>query len=139
MNMFKKDIHKTPEAYIKAQDPDRAKDLQQIHDLIREVAPELEPFMISGMIGYGKMHYKYPSGREGDWFKIGLASQKNYISIYVCAIDHKIGKYLAEIYAEDLKPASVGKSCIRYKKAADIKWPALKKIIKEAIHTPFTL
>ncbi|MGH2765587.1 MAG: hypothetical protein ACRDKA_06720 [Actinomycetota bacterium] len=38
--------------------------------------PEFEPYLESGMIGYGRFHYRYPCGREGDWFRVGLASRK---------------------------------------------------------------
>ena len=75
----------TPEEYIAALDEPRKSEIQRIHDLIRETVPDLEPHIRSKMIGYGTYHYKYASGREGDWFKIGLASNKNYISIFMPA------------------------------------------------------
>ncbi len=36
----------------------------------------------SKLIGFGIYHYKYESGREGNWFLKGFSSNKNYISIY---------------------------------------------------------
>ncbi len=81
------------------------------------------------MIGYGKYHYRYASGREGDWSVIALASQKNYISVYVCASDGKA--YVVERRARELPKASVGKSCIRFKRIADIDLETLGSIIRE--------
>jgi hypothetical protein len=48
------------------------------------------------MLAYGRWHYEYATGREGDWFRIGMASNKNYISLYISAGD-KCG-YIAEQY-----------------------------------------
>lgn len=128
MNMFKENTSVSPEEFIKKLEEPRRSEIQQIHYFILKTVPKLKPFMISGMIGYGKMHYKTKSGREGDWFTIGLASNKNYISIHACAV--KDGKYIAEIHKDDLGKASVGKSCIRYKKFEDIPWKELANILK---------
>jgi hypothetical protein len=89
--------------------------------------------MQSGMIGYGKEHYKTKSGREGDWFIIGLASNKNYISVYCCAAYD--GKYVAEHNKEKLAKASIGKSCIRYKKFEDIDFDALGDVLTTGAKT----
>jgi hypothetical protein len=86
---------------------------------------------MSGMIGYGHYHYKYASGREGDWMVIALASQKNYISVYACANDGE--KYIPEQYKKQLPKASIGKSCIRFKKIEDIDLNILKEIILKSI------
>lgn len=77
---------------------------------------------------------KSKSGREGDWPVISLASQKNYISVYVCSV--KDGKYLAEAYSEKLGKVSTGKSCIRFKKIDDIKLDVLKELLEKAAKDP---
>lgn len=85
------------------------------------------------MIGYGTYHYVYASGREGDWMKVALAQQKNYISVYVCASDGT--QYIPEKHKADFPKASIGKSCIRFKKVEDIDLEKLKKVILEGIET----
>ena len=130
MNMFKPTAAKTPEEYIAMIDEPRRSEIQKLDKLIRETVPELKPFIIAGMIGYGTFHYKSKSGREGDWSIVGLASQKNYISLYICASDGK--QYIAEKYKEQFPKADIGKSCIRIKKAADVDEKVLKKVLKEA-------
>jgi uncharacterized protein YdhG (YjbR/CyaY superfamily) len=135
MNMFKPNTSKSPEEYIsKIEDPSRKEEIQKLHALIRRAVPDLKPFMIVGMIGYGLFHYKSPSGREGDWYIIGLASNKNYISVYVCASDGK--QYTAEKYKKELAPADIGRSCIRFKKTSDIDLKILEKVIKEGAKSP---
>jgi hypothetical protein len=71
----------SPDEYIAGLDEPRRGQIARLHELIRRVVPELEPHMQSGMIGYGTYHYKYASGSEGDWFVVGLASNKRYISL----------------------------------------------------------
>ena len=130
MNMFKSTSAMTPEEYIAAIAEPRREDIQKIHELIQKTVPSLTPHILSGMIGYGTYHYRYASGKEGDWSLICLASQKNYISIYICSMQN--GTYLAEGYKDKLPKASIGKSCIRFKTLEDIDPSLLTEIIKKA-------
>lgn len=131
MNMFKTTAARTPEEYIAMIEEPRKSQIQLLHDLIRNTIPEQKPYIISGMIGYGSFHYKSKSGREGDWCIVALASQKNYISIYVCASDGK--QYVAENYKDAFPKADIGKSCIRIKNPEDIDLELLKKVIREGV------
>jgi uncharacterized protein YdhG (YjbR/CyaY superfamily) len=130
MNMFKPTAATTPAEYIAALPEPRRHDVETIHKLIQKTLPELKPLIRSGMIGYGTYHYRYESGREGDWSLVMLASQKNYISLYICAVEN--GKYIAEEYKDKLPEANIGKSCIRFKSAADIDLSILTEIMKRA-------
>jgi hypothetical protein len=113
---------------------DRAGDLKALDKLIRKSAPNLTPFFMDmgtmTRLGYGKYHYKYASGREGDFCTVGLASQKRYISLYVCVV--KGGKYLAEIYGKRLGKANCGKACIRFKKVDDLDLDVVAELLAEA-------
>jgi hypothetical protein len=132
--MFQDTGAKTPDEYISKLDEPRRTEVQKIHDFIRKVVPELDPFMISGMIGYGKYHYKSPSGREGDWAIIALSSRVNYISIYACAVEGD--QYVAEKYKSKIPHADIGKSCIRYKKFENIDWDGLEAVLQAAAKAP---
>lgn len=87
MNMFKPHAATTPEEYIASLEGPRRAEVQQLYDMIRAISPPLKPYMIAGLIGFGTYHYKYASGREGDWCIIGLSSRKNYISVLVMKTD----------------------------------------------------
>jgi hypothetical protein len=121
---------RTPEAYLDAVDEGRRSDVRRVYDFIRKAVPKLEPFMLNGFLGFGPMRYKYASGREGDWFKVGLAANKQNLAIYVCAADEE--GYLAERYAKQLGTCSCGKSCIRFKKFDDLDHKVLKDVLKQA-------
>jgi len=120
---------KTHEQYIAEVEDTRRADIQRLHDLIREVAPELEPTMEFGMMGYGKYHYKYASGREGDWMKLGIANNKQYISLYCCSADER--GYVAERYRDRLPKANIGKSCVRFKRLTELDEETLRELIRE--------
>jgi hypothetical protein len=120
----------TPEEYIAALDEPRRGEIQLMHDLVRATLPALEPHIRSGMLGYGEYHYRYDSGREGDWFVVGLASNKRYVSLYVLATDDS--GYVAERYADRLPRARIGKSCVRFRRTADLDLDVVRELLAEA-------
>lgn len=127
--MFKTTDAATPQEYIEALEEPRRSDIRRLHELILRTAPQLEPHIQSGMLAYGTYHYRYASGRERDWFPIGLASQKRYISLYVTATAD--GRYLAETYRERLPKADIGRSCVRIKRLTDVDQQVLESLIRE--------
>ena len=130
MNMFKPTEAKNPDEYIEQIAEPRKSEIVALDKMIRKLAPELDRMMYHSVIGYGSAHYRSKSGREGVWFKVGLASQKNYISVYLCALED--GEYIAEKNKDKFPKASIGKSCIRFKKVEDIDLEVLVKLIKQA-------
>ncbi len=83
-----------------------------------------------GIRAFGHWHYKYSSGREGDWFHVRLASNKQYISLYVCPSNERGN--IADQYRAKLPKASIGKSCIRFKKLADVDLEVIAAMIRDA-------
>lgn len=134
MNMFRKTKAKTVASYLAAVPAERKEALRFLHDFIRKAVPSLKPHFAYNMLGYGAFPYTNYKGEKGSWPVVALANQKNYISVYVCAV--KNGKYLAELHAKELGKVSVGRSCIRFKKLTDVNLPALKKVIREAAKRP---
>lgn len=120
----------TPKQYLAKLEEPRKTDLTRLDRLIRKTVPELKPFVQAGMLAYGPTHLKYPSGREVDGFKIGLASNARYISLYVMAT-HGRG-YVAERYRDRLPKAKIGKSCVTFKQLDDLDPKALAALLKEA-------
>ena len=119
------------EEYIAALEEPRRTDVRRLHELVRETLPHLEPSVASGMIGYGSYHYRYASGREGDTAVVGLASRKQYISLYVnCA--HDGDRYVAEDYADRLPKADIGRACVRFKRTDDVDLAVLRELLAEA-------
>lgn len=125
---------RTPAEYIAALDEPRRSDVARLDSLIRATAPALKPFVLSGMLAYGPIRYRYASGREGDWFRVGLASNKRYISLYACSADGD--GYVADRFRERLPKADIGKSCVRFKRLADLDEAALVELIAACESAP---
>jgi hypothetical protein len=125
----------TPEEYLDALEEPRKSEVERIHRLIRETVPELEPHIRNGILGYGPYRYRYASGREGDWFKVGLASNKNSISLYICGVIN--GQYVAESYRSKLPKADIGKSCIRFKRFDDLDIEVIREMLLKTAAADF--
>jgi uncharacterized protein YdhG (YjbR/CyaY superfamily) len=134
MNMFKPTKAKSVQEYLRALPADRREPIEFLHALIQKTSPKLKPHFAYNMLGYGSFRYQNYKKEIIDWPVVALASQKRYMSLYVCALAD--GEYLAEKYQHELGNVSVGKSCIRFKKLSDLNLTALKKVIKLAARSP---
>ena len=127
----------TPDQYLASLPDDRRATMLELHAAIRKAVPKLAAEIMMGMgsplIGYGKYRYKSSSGREGDWFLIGLCAGKSYYSLHICASDK--GGYLVEQNAAKLGKVKTGRSCINFKKLEDLKLGAAMALVKKAVKT----
>ena len=123
----------TPEAFIESLAEPRRSQVRELHEVIRKTAPDLEPHMLSGMLAYGTYRYRYPSGREGEWCRIGLASNKATISLHVLAADESGS--LAEAYKDRLPKADIGRSCVRFKDLDHVDMGVLRELIRKGSKT----
>jgi len=124
--------------FLAALPADRRDTMTAVHKAIRKAAPKLAPAVMSGMgpspiIGYGKYRFRSASGREGEWFLIGLAAGKGYYSLHICA-SGKDG-YLVERHAAKLGKVKTGRSCINFKKLGDLNLGAAMGLVKLAEKT----
>jgi hypothetical protein len=125
MNMFKPVKAKTVEEYIQLLPKDRKESIEFLYAFIQKNAPSLTPHFAYNMIGFGSFPYKNYKKEIISWPTISLASQKNYISIYICAVEN--GEYVAEKYKQTLGKTSVGKS---------LNLEGLKRVIQKAEKLP---
>lgn len=132
--MFKKVKANTVEEYLDSVPKERKEDILFLHKFIQKTVPKLKPHFAYNMLGYGSFPYVNYKKEKITWPVVSLANQKNYISLYVCAVEN--GKYIAEKNKKELGKVSVGKSCIRFKKLADLNLPALKKVLLLAQKSP---
>ncbi len=132
--MFKPVKAKTLDEYVAGLPPERVEPIKFLHNFIQKTAPSLKPHFAYNMPGYGSFKYKNYKKEIIDWPTVSLASQKNYISIYICALEN--GAYLAEKHKDELGKVSVGKSCIRFKKLDDLNLETLKKLLIFASKSP---
>ena len=105
----------------------RKSEILTLSDIMQKVTKK-EPKLWGTILGFGSLHYKYPTGREGDMPIIGLASRKNAITLYLsCDIEKyeelkKLGKY------------THGKGCLYIKKLSDVDLNIIEDLIAHATH-----
>jgi uncharacterized protein YdhG (YjbR/CyaY superfamily) len=118
----------TPQEYIDSLPEDRKKAISELRKVIRKNLPKgFAEVMAYGMLGYVVPHSLYPSGYHCDPKMplpfLSLASQKNFIAVYHMGIysDPKLLDWFTKAYPKHTQARlDMGKSCIRFKKAADI-------------------
>ena len=81
-----------------------------------------------GIVGYGRYHYKYDSGREGDFMLTGFSPRKTALSIYVLPGYRDMSDKLACLGKHKL-----GKSCLYINKLADVDMAVLEDIILDGL------
>ena len=109
-------------------DEEKRTDCQRILELMQSVTGEPPKMWGSALIGFGSYHYKYESGREGDWFLTGFSPRKNNLSLYIMA-----GFDRHEALMSQLGKYKTGKSCLYIKRLADIEVNVLKELIEESV------
>ena len=82
----------------------------------------------SAIVGFGSVHYKYESGREGDMPVVGFSPRVNAITLYLATNYPGHQELLAK-----LGKHTTSKACIYVKKLADIDRDVLKKMVSESV------
>jgi hypothetical protein len=82
------------------------------------------------IIGYGTYRYRRSDRKMVDWFVVGLARQKDYISVYLSAVED--GQYVAEKYGAGIGKVKVGKSSISFRSVSDIDLDELIALVRKA-------
>ena len=110
----------------------RRSQMQHLHDVILDALPGIEVRVIrySGpVIGYGWYEYSNSKGPAGDWFAVGLASRKSYISLY--AMGTRDGRYMVET-SDRFPGTKTGRSCINITKPESIDDDAVRDLARES-------
>ncbi|MET4068911.1 hypothetical protein ABID58_003709 [Bradyrhizobium sp. S3.2.6] len=129
----------TLQAYLDF-DPQRRRDLTELHKLVVSVAPTLKRYFHRGtpageagmrmkMIGYGKFRYAVKSGKSTEWPVIGVALQKNYISVYVAVT--RQGAPIVSRYAGELGELRMGGNNFSFERFEDLDQDAVSTLVAE--------
>jgi hypothetical protein len=132
-------VRTKPEAYIASLPDEVRDDMATLHARLSAVMKGLPAAVWEGtfwggsaqqIIGYGDYEYAGSRGKTSRWFMVGLSAQKQYISVYVNAVEGR--QYLAEKYAKKLGRVKVGKSSISFKRLSDVKLDVLVDLTARA-------
>ena len=119
---------KVSEFIAAIEDPEKRKDCRELMKMTREITGNRATMWGTSMVGFGKYHYKYASGREGDYFITGFSPRKQALTVYIMAgfkahaeLMEKLGKY------------KTGTSCLYIKTLDDIDRSVLAELITESV------
>lgn len=109
-------------------DEKKRQDCLTLLEMMSEIT-DLEPKMWgASIVGFGDVHYKYASGREGDWFKVGFSPRKQNLTLYMMDGFPKYQDLLAK-----LGKHKTGVSCLYIKKLSDVNIDILRQMIAQSI------
>ncbi|MEO0897871.1 MAG: DUF1801 domain-containing protein [Bacteroidota bacterium] len=117
------------EAFLNTvQQDQKRRDAFELLALMEELTGEKPRMWGNSIVGFGSYHYKYDSGREGEWFLTGFSPRKTSFTLYVMS-----GLESVEEKLEKLGKHKQGKSCLYVNKLADIDLTVLEDMIKDSI------
>jgi hypothetical protein len=108
-------------------DEQRRQDCFTVLELMRKTTKAEPKMWGNSIVGFGDYHFKYESGREGDWFQMGFSPRKQNLTLYLMGgLEQfrdallKLGKY------------KMGKGCLYINKLADVDVKVLKSMLTQA-------
>lgn len=82
----------------------------------------------SSIVGFVDAHYKYESGRDVDWFKVGFSPRKQNLTLYITG-----GFPRHEALLAQLGKHKTGKGCLYINKLSDVNLDVLREIIAQSL------
>ena len=110
------------------EDRQKRADARKVAAIMRRVTGKRAKMWGASIVGYGTYHYKYESGREGDFMITGFSPRKQALTVYIVAgfrrfdtLMGKLGKY------------KTGKSCLYIKRLSDVDEKVLEQLIDRSV------
>ena len=104
------------------------KDCFTVLELMKRITGEKPVMWGDSIVGFGSYHYKYASGREGDFFRTGFSPRKAALTIYIMPGYQDYGSLL-----DKLGKHKTGKSCLYIKRLSDVDMRVLEQLIREGL------
>ncbi|MDH3690519.1 MAG: DUF1801 domain-containing protein [Gammaproteobacteria bacterium] len=116
-------------AFLKGiEDDNKRLDCRELMTLMKEITGKRPTMWGATMVGFGSYHYKYDSGREGDWFVTGFSPRKQNLTIYIMP---GFGRY--KTLMKQLGKYKTGKSCLYVKNLDDIDQHVLRQLVAKSV------
>lgn len=115
--------------FLSAIDNERRRaDAKKVAAMMRKATGKRAKLWGTSIVGFGRYHYKYESGREGDFMLVGFSPRKQNLAIYIMpgfdefsGLMNKLGKY------------KTGKSCLYVNKLDDVDEKVLQQLIERSV------
>jgi hypothetical protein len=108
-------------------DERRRSDCRIVLRMMQEITRARPKMWGKSIVGFGSYHYKYASGREGDWFIMGFSPRKQDLTLYLMS-----GVERHRALLEKLGKHKTGMGCLYIKTLDDIHLPTLKRLLRES-------
>lgn len=109
-------------------DENRRRDCEAIADLMQDVTGAAPVMWGASIVGFGRYHYRYDSGREGDWMLVGFSPRKKDITLYLMAGFDRFPELM-----QRLGKHKTGKSCLYVKKLDDVDRTVLRDLVRNSV------
>ena len=110
------------------ENPQMRADAKRVAAMMRRATGKRAKMWGTSMVGFGTYHYKYDSGREGDFMVTGYSPRKQALTVYImpgfsqfAPLMKKLGKY------------KTGKSCLYIRRLSDVDENVLEKLIESSV------
>jgi hypothetical protein len=112
----------------KIADETRREDCFKVAKMMQEITGEEPKMWGPSIVGFGVHHYKYASGREGDWPIAAFSPRKQDLTLYMMPGFAESGELMKQ-----LGKHGTGKGCLYIKRLSDVHIPTLKKLIRRSV------
>ena len=103
-------------------------DARKVAAMMRRATGKRAKMWGTSMVGYGTYHYRYASGREGDFMITGFSPRKQALTVYIMSGFSPFDKLLAK-----LGKYKTGKSCLYIKRLSDVDENVLERLIDGSV------
>ena len=117
-----------PATFLAALPEPKRAEAERLDALFRRVTGWAPAMWGPSIVGYGRYHYRYASGREGDFLATGFAPRAHGFSVYIMPGYAEFGPLLARLGRHRM-----GKSCLEIRRLAEIDETVLAELIAAGI------
>ena len=117
------------EFLAQVEEPAKRADSNLLIDMMQRVTGEAPAMWGGSIIGFGKYHYRYPSGHEGDAPLASFSPRKTEFSIYLCGMQEDD---VRTALLQKLGRHRMGKGCLYVKRLADVDLEVLEQLVRQS-------
>ena len=109
-------------------DPGMRADAKKVAAMMRRATGKRARMWGPSIVGYGSYHYRYASGRAGEFMITGFSPRKRALTIYVMPGFSRFDTLMSKLGSH-----KTGKSCLYIRRLADVDETVLEQIIEESV------
>ena len=106
-------------------DAARRADAERVLAIMQRVSGEVPRMWGPAIVGFGRYHYRYDSGREGDFLRMGFSPRAQALTLYLMGGFPRFDTLMAQ-----LGKYTTGQSCLYIKRLSDVNLSVLEDLIR---------